>query len=328
MIDDVLQVAIILPCHNSEKYLSRTLNALVSQNFALPYKIIAVNDNSKDATGLILDEFKNRFPSLIEVLSYSFSNLSKARNAAFESALKAKYVCFCDSDDIPHNNFVSSLYSLVENTHSDVGVCDYRIVKNGKILSRRNSYRKGKILTSFQACKELIKDQKCKAYVWNKIFASTLLTRTGIRFIPEKFVYEDLVFSFQCFSQANQVAFSNKTIYDYIVYPNSLSHSENPDAYLMHIDAYAACRMYAAFSLGKHLSFRIFHPLKKTMIFKVHSDLYSSSTLSRGQKLKILLNSNKLVRHIGGKHFQVINTPWEKYIIDLGFMKYFLLTDK
>jgi len=322
-----LMVSIIVPCHNSEKYISRTIESLINQNFALKYKIITVNDNSNDSTLTILNEYKKKYPLLIEVISCNFSNLSKARNIAFDSALKAKYICFCDSDDIPSNDFVSSLFSLVENTGSDVGVLDYRVVKEGKIIKKRNGYLSNRTFTPEKACKELIKDTKCKAYVWNKIFKSSMLLRTGIRFIPEKFVYEDLVFSFQCFSQANYISFGIKSIYDYMIYSSSLSHSRNPEGYLMHINAYAACKMYSIFSLGKEKSSYIFNNMRIHMFYKVLCDIIPCKKIIKGRFFKEIKLAYKLIKNITSNNFKIVSMPWENYIIDLGFMKYNLLQE-
>lgn len=52
---------IIIPAHNEEKYISRTLESLVNQS-VLPSKVLVVNDNSTDNTGKIALEFAKKYP--------------------------------------------------------------------------------------------------------------------------------------------------------------------------------------------------------------------------------------------------------------------------
>jgi glycosyltransferase involved in cell wall biosynthesis len=50
---------IVIPAHNEEAYLERTLDSLVNQTH-LPKKIIVVNDNSTDRTQEIIDSFSSQ----------------------------------------------------------------------------------------------------------------------------------------------------------------------------------------------------------------------------------------------------------------------------
>ena len=51
---------IIIPVHNEEKYISQTLQSIVNQ-ILKPKKLVVVNDNSSDNTGLIINDFVKRF---------------------------------------------------------------------------------------------------------------------------------------------------------------------------------------------------------------------------------------------------------------------------
>ncbi len=56
-------VTLIVPCHNEEHNVRETVDALLRQNY--PHiEIIAVNDCSKDRTGIILDEMAKEYPQL------------------------------------------------------------------------------------------------------------------------------------------------------------------------------------------------------------------------------------------------------------------------
>ena len=57
-----MKIAIVIPAHNEEAFLGKTLQSLVEQTL-LPQNLIIVNDHSTDSTQSIIDRFseKNSF---------------------------------------------------------------------------------------------------------------------------------------------------------------------------------------------------------------------------------------------------------------------------
>ncbi|MBT8262924.1 MAG: glycosyltransferase family 2 protein [Bacteroidia bacterium] len=55
-----MNISIVIPAHNEEAYLDKTLDSLVSQTL-LPKKIIVVNDNSTDNTQQIIDSYSGKY---------------------------------------------------------------------------------------------------------------------------------------------------------------------------------------------------------------------------------------------------------------------------
>ncbi len=60
-----MKTYIVIPTHNEERFIAKTLNSLVSQTL-IPKKIVVVNDNSTDNTCAIVNDF---------VLQYNFISL-------------------------------------------------------------------------------------------------------------------------------------------------------------------------------------------------------------------------------------------------------------
>ena len=63
---------IIIPAHNEEDYIGKTLESLVQQTL-LPKAVIVVNDNSTDQTQHICDDYASKHP-YISVLNSTSSN--------------------------------------------------------------------------------------------------------------------------------------------------------------------------------------------------------------------------------------------------------------
>lgn len=94
-------ISIIIPCYNSEKHISETLNSIINQkmdnNF---YEILLVDDGSTDHTLEILLEFEKRNPNIVKVFAQENKGVSAARNFALTKISKStEIVTFIDSDD-------------------------------------------------------------------------------------------------------------------------------------------------------------------------------------------------------------------------------------
>ena len=104
-------VSIITTCYNSESYLPRYLDSILSQSYKNIQQII-INDGSFDNTEKIIYDYIPKFKSAgMEITYYKQEN--KGLGAAVNAGLKlveGEYFCWCDSD-----NFYSPGYIVDEN---------------------------------------------------------------------------------------------------------------------------------------------------------------------------------------------------------------------
>ncbi len=118
-----MNIYVIIPAHNEEAYLAKTLQSLVEQSF-LPKKIVVVNDNSTDNTQNIIDEFSENY-SFINGINKQSSIIhspgSKVINA-FNEGLKTldedyDVICKFDADlTFPPNYLVQVKNSFEKNS--------------------------------------------------------------------------------------------------------------------------------------------------------------------------------------------------------------------
>ena len=94
-------VSVVIPAHNSELTIRRTLESVLNQT-ELPLEIIVVDDCSTDSTTEIVSELTNKPNSLIRLKRLT-SNVgpSQARNSGWDEAT-SEFVAFLDSDDSWH----------------------------------------------------------------------------------------------------------------------------------------------------------------------------------------------------------------------------------
>ncbi|MGC1396937.1 glycosyltransferase [Candidatus Binatus sp.] len=90
-----VRVSVVVPIFNSAKTIARTLESILSQDFADGTEIIAVDDGSTDATAREL----SRFSSHLKIISQENRGVAAAENAGVVAA-RGEYIAFCDADDV------------------------------------------------------------------------------------------------------------------------------------------------------------------------------------------------------------------------------------
>ena len=91
-----VNLSIIIPALNEEKYLPKLLNDLAKQTNT-DFEVIIVDGNSEDATVAKCKEYENKLPSL-EIITTKKRNVSYQRNLGAKGA-KADWIVFMDADN-------------------------------------------------------------------------------------------------------------------------------------------------------------------------------------------------------------------------------------
>ena len=90
-------VSVIIPVYNGERYLTETIESVIAQT-EVNWELIAVNDGSTDSSLVILEEYGNKIPDRVQVITVENGGVSRARNTAVAAA-RGTYVAFLDQDD-------------------------------------------------------------------------------------------------------------------------------------------------------------------------------------------------------------------------------------
>lgn len=113
-------VSVIVPVHNGEKDLKQCLNSILAQECGSTVEIIAVNDNSTDSSGDILEEYANWGEvRRVELTKETGGSAAKARNAGILQA-KGEYLLFVDCDDVLLPGAISALLQKAQQTGADI----------------------------------------------------------------------------------------------------------------------------------------------------------------------------------------------------------------
>lgn len=216
-----MDVSVIIPVYNSEKYLKTCLNSLLEQSFQ-DFTLIAVDDGSIDSSLSILNEYKLKFESMI-VIHQKHLGSAAARNKALKY-IRTQYISFVDSDDYVHPNFLETLMNLIIDYKSDIVQCSIMKVNelncqcddhSGNVykLVDKNSYIK-KFCISTHSIE--------MTSLCNKLFKANLFN--GIVFKEGKYFDDEHVIH-KIYYRANKFIITDKKLYYYFQSENSLMRS-------------------------------------------------------------------------------------------------------
>lgn len=113
-----MQVSIVIPAYNAERYLAQTLESVLAQTLA-DWELIVMDDGSRDGTGGIADAYAAR-DGRIRVVRQPNQGLSNTRNLGLREA-SAAYVIFLDADDLWEPDTLSALSSALDARPDCVG---------------------------------------------------------------------------------------------------------------------------------------------------------------------------------------------------------------
>lgn len=107
-----MKASVVVPVYNAQNEISRTLDALLEQDFERDYEIIPVDDGSTDGTKEILEKYSNRHEKIKPVYQEKRGPAAARNRGAEESS--GEFVLFTDSDCVPEKDWISQMVSSLE----------------------------------------------------------------------------------------------------------------------------------------------------------------------------------------------------------------------
>ena len=122
------KISIVIPCYNSENYISICIDGFKKQLFD-DVEFIFVNDGSTDHTLNYIKKFE-REDDRVVVIDKPNEGVSKARNDALDVA-RGEYVYFLDPDDFIDASWCEEMYVLASKYHADILIFNFYNIVNG-----------------------------------------------------------------------------------------------------------------------------------------------------------------------------------------------------
>ena len=201
-----IRFTVTVSAYNIEKYVERSIESVMSQNFK-NFELIIVDDCSTDNTYNIIKEYENNENIRIFRTKNNTGTASGTRNVAIDNA-KGEYLLFLDGDDTLYNaNTLEDINNLIGNNTYDIVYLGYEAIMGDgtsykRLANKQNSTKKERLL-----CDETISvSSKC----WNMNF----IRKNDMKF-KEGMYYEDELFSVAANILAEKTTFGEFPIFKY-----------------------------------------------------------------------------------------------------------------
>lgn len=237
-------ISIIVPVYNTEAYLDRCLESIVSQSYK-KLEIICIDDGSTDDSGIILEKWKAT-DSRVKVFHKDNGGVASARNFGLKKS-QGEYIGWVDSDDTIESEYFKHLISQAVNYNAEIVVANSGVQTN-KIIRNRN------VLKAF------LLDQLSRGmpytFVSKKLFDNEMFKNYSVG--------EDTDMLMHLFEKANTVCVISNDEYNRFVRNDSAVHSINPKNISDWIDVYASIGQYLSLKyieLKPYCSFRMIYEI-------------------------------------------------------------------
>ncbi|EET60574.1 hypothetical protein BRYFOR_07392 [Marvinbryantia formatexigens DSM 14469] len=179
-----VEISIIMPVYNGEKYLWRCIRSLQKQMFR-DIEIICVDDKSTDRSMELLQE-RARHDKRVRILQQEHLGAGSARNLGMKEA-RGKYLLFLDCDDLFDKNMCRELYRAAEKHDAQVvlfgaqrmDMMNNRTERMGWVL-RSSELPKDAVFSGQEIADRLF--QITSNCPWSKMFRRDFILENGLEF--------------------------------------------------------------------------------------------------------------------------------------------------
>ncbi|SFI70747.1 Glycosyltransferase involved in cell wall bisynthesis [Streptosporangium canum] len=127
---NLIKLSVVVPVRDVELYISDALTSLI-RNAHRDFEFIVVDDGSADATGQIIEDFREDLPGLVVLRNERPVGLADARNLGVSLA-SGRYLTFMDGDDWLAPGYLTDLVGAIERLG-----CDFVRVDHVQVEGRR-----------------------------------------------------------------------------------------------------------------------------------------------------------------------------------------------
>ena len=198
-------VSIIVPIYNTEKYLKRCINSILSQSFK-DFELLLIDDGSTDGSLQIMKEYEE-YDKRVRI----FSNKNQGpRNFGIDMA-KSDYLMFIDSDDYIDQGYLADYYNAVSQSNVDIAIGGYK-----RVIGEKTTYTLR--LKKGEFSKYVVTGPVCR------IIKKEFLNDNNIQFLDTN-SSEDVYFNLMIYNKTKKIKIIDNVGYNYFYNANSLSNT-------------------------------------------------------------------------------------------------------
>ena len=222
------RVSVIVPVHNSERYLEECLDSILAQT-ERDIEVICVDDGSTDSSPAILAGFASR-DSRLHVITQECRGAGAARNRGLEEA-RGTYLSFLDADDLFEPEMLEDAANALDEADADIVVFGAWLYDTN-LKIRRNAYwtlDRSRLPDRPTFSADDMSDAIFNSfgnYTWNKLFRRAFVEDNSLRFQAISRT-NDLLFVCRALVLATRITILDKRYVSYRVSTTTSLQSTN-----------------------------------------------------------------------------------------------------
>lgn len=303
MSSESYKLSVIVPLYNSELFMCRTIDSILSSSME-DIELILIDDGSSDNSYEIAKRYADNYGCAV---AHHQENkwVSFARNLWLELA-QWEYIAFCDNDDIIHPFMYKRLYNICKEQKTDIAICPALIRKDIEDKEFYLTCSANPDRTVVYTFEEMVQNRGIKWNIFrvavrNKIVKAE--TAKLIRFPTDYawpwILYEDVAYTSSLYSYIDKFAHCKDALYtrdkrkQKTVWTASTRHQKEDNEYVwkMFIYAYTYCFYNQS---GKHREAHNYTHFKRLIESYDKFDRPSPLKFYRDIKLRELVENQKL----------------------------------
>lgn len=210
------KISIIVPIYNTEKYLEKCLESIISQDYK-NLEIILINDGSTDNSLSICKKYERK-DKRIKLINNDHLGVAESRNIGLKYAT-GDYIGFVDSDDFIDKDMYKTLIDFSEKYNADISMCRFCYFNDDSEIITEKSNSQFCKLNSEQALNFLLVDKVITNHLTLKLFKKELFK--NILFPKEK-KFEDISTMYKLINKSNKIIYITRQLYYYRVRYDSI----------------------------------------------------------------------------------------------------------
>ena len=215
-----MDVSVIIPVYNSEKYLSACIDSVLHQE-KVSLEIILVDDGSIDSSASICDDYAQKYEN-IKAIHIKNSGQAVAKNKGLKYA-QGNYIALTDSDDKMTPLMLHTMITAGYKHDADVVCCNYKQIDEHGNISHLDCTNKTYILNHEEALIRFYSRDLIYSQCWTKLYKHQMLTEHHIENEPIRYD-EDIIFNIRAFKVAQKTIIIDEPLYEYTYRENSVAH--------------------------------------------------------------------------------------------------------
>lgn len=213
------KISIILPVYNSEMFVTKAIQSVLSQTLK-DFELIIIDDGSTDQSYSICSQMA-QIDSRIRLYRQKNGGICEARNFGLSKA-QGEYISFLDHDDIILPYLLEENYNLAIKYKADIIKFgrEYIYIKDSQIISTSIIKRHFIVLRNNLSIKRILKLRFNNTFdlVWDGLYKREVISKNEIKFDPIfKSGGEDIDFCSKFISKANTLIINPKTYYKHFI---------------------------------------------------------------------------------------------------------------